>query len=292
MQRTPDTFPSYINDIGQSMMEYVSELTRERVRYRGNGYAPSVNITAPNGSNDAFYIKIDQHYGSSDHVTYMQYGIPAVMFITWPDMWYHSSQDTPDKQDSTQYKRAAVVATGALAVLAVGRRPDGRPRHEREPGSRHRADGRGAAQGGELSRRRGHARRAARGVEGRARRDPPSGQRREGGHRILGRPLCRSRGRAEAARADCRVDRQDDGGVDRLGARGVCAPRAAAQHAAGLRPAADARREGGVEPHRRVHRAGDVLGLRRGPRGGCRGRRRAAAAAAADRAADRRCRST
>ena len=120
MQRTPDTFPSYINDIGQSFMEYVAELTRERVRYRANGYQPVFNITAPNGSNDAFYIKIDQHYGSSDHVTYMQYGIPAVMFITWPDMWYHSSQDTPDKQDSTQYKRAAVVATGALAVLATG----------------------------------------------------------------------------------------------------------------------------------------------------------------------------
>jgi aminopeptidase YwaD len=120
MQRTPDTFPSYINDVGQSMMEYISELTRERVRYRGNGYAPSFNITAPNGSNDAFYIKIDQHYGASDHVTYMQYGIPAVMFITWPDMWYHSSQDTPDKQDPTQYKRAAIVATGALAVIATG----------------------------------------------------------------------------------------------------------------------------------------------------------------------------
>jgi hypothetical protein len=120
MQRTPDTFPSYINDVGQSFMEYVSELTRERVRYRANGYQPVFNITSPNGSNDAFYIKIDQHYGSSDHVTYMQYGIPAVMFITWPDMWYHSSQDTPDKQDSTQYKRAAVVATGALATIATG----------------------------------------------------------------------------------------------------------------------------------------------------------------------------
>jgi len=35
-------------------------------------------------------------------------------------MWYHSSEDTPDKQDSTQYKRAAVVGTGALAVLASG----------------------------------------------------------------------------------------------------------------------------------------------------------------------------
>jgi hypothetical protein len=120
LQRTPDTFPSYINDIGQSMMEYIAELTRERVRYRANGYQPVFNITSPNGSDDAFYIKIDQHYGSSDHVTYMQYGIPAVMFITWPDMWYHSSQDTPDKQDSTQYKRAAIVATGALAVVASG----------------------------------------------------------------------------------------------------------------------------------------------------------------------------
>ena len=120
LQRTPDTFPSYVNDIGQSMMEYIAELTRERVRYRANGYQPVFNITSPNGSDDAFYIKIDQHYGSSDHVTYMQYGIPAVMFITWPDMYYHSSQDTPDKQDPTQYKRAAIVATGALAVVASG----------------------------------------------------------------------------------------------------------------------------------------------------------------------------
>jgi len=120
MQRTPDTFPSYINDVGQSMMEYVSELTRERVRYRANGYAPSISITSPYGSSDAFYIKIDKHYGASDHVTYMQHGIPAVMFITWPDMWYHSSGDTPDKQDSTQYKRAAIVGLGALAVIATG----------------------------------------------------------------------------------------------------------------------------------------------------------------------------
>src|SRR6185295_3169769 len=120
LQRTPDTFPSFLNDIAQSMMEFVSEVTRERVRFRANGYAPSLAVQSPNGSDDAFYIKIDKHYGSSDHVTYMQHGIPAVMFITWPDNWYHSSQDTPDKQDSTQYKRAAVVATGAMAVLATG----------------------------------------------------------------------------------------------------------------------------------------------------------------------------
>jgi hypothetical protein len=120
LQRTPDTFPSYINDVAQSMMEYVADVSRERVRYRANGYGPVQPIVSPRGSSDAFYIKVDKHYGSSDHVTYMQFGIPAVMFITWPDMWYHSSEDTPDKQDPTQYKRATVVGTGALAVLATG----------------------------------------------------------------------------------------------------------------------------------------------------------------------------
>jgi aminopeptidase YwaD len=120
LQRTPDTFPSYINDIAQSMMEWVSDVTRERVRYRANGYAPSLEVVAPTGSRDAFYTRTDKHYGSSDHVTYMQHGIPSVMFITWPDMWYHSSEDTPDKQDPTQYKRAAVVGVGAMAVLATG----------------------------------------------------------------------------------------------------------------------------------------------------------------------------
>lgn len=122
LQRTPDTFPSYINDIGQSMMEYIADISRERIRFRRgpNGYGATQPVDSPNGSKDAFYIKIDKHYGSSDHVTYMQHGIPAVMFITWPDMWYHSSQDTPDKQDSTQYKRAGSVGTGALVALASG----------------------------------------------------------------------------------------------------------------------------------------------------------------------------
>ena len=44
LQRTPDTFPSYLNDIAQSMMEYVADVSRERVRYRANGYAPAQPI--------------------------------------------------------------------------------------------------------------------------------------------------------------------------------------------------------------------------------------------------------
>ncbi|HEY0931727.1 MAG TPA: M28 family peptidase [Gemmatimonas sp.] len=118
LMRSPDSFPSFLNDICQNFMEFVSEITRERVRYRHNGYAPALDVLSPNGSRDPFYIKIDKYYGASDHATYMQHGIPAVIFNTWPDPWYHSSQDTPDKLDPTQFKRAAVVSVGAMTVLA------------------------------------------------------------------------------------------------------------------------------------------------------------------------------
>ena len=144
------------------MMEFVSEITRERIRFRANGYAPSLAVQSPNGSDDAFYIKIDKHYGSSDHVTYMQHGIPAVMFITWPDNWYHSSQDTPDKQDSTQYKRAAVVATGRDDRAGDRRRRDGGAGRLGEPVARRRADGRVVSQGAVVHGRRARRRRRCR----------------------------------------------------------------------------------------------------------------------------------
>jgi len=118
LHRTPDTFPTFLNDLGQSMMEFIAELNRERVRFRSSGYGFTLPVVSPRGSRDPFYIKIDKHYGASDHVTYMQHGIPSLMFITWPDMWYHSSEDTPDKLDPTQFKRAAVVGIGCVSVLA------------------------------------------------------------------------------------------------------------------------------------------------------------------------------
>ncbi len=118
MHRTPDSFPTFLNDIGANMMEVIANLNRERVRYRSGGYGFTLPVIAPTGSQDPFYILVDKHYGASDHVVYLNNGIPSLMFITWPDPFYHSSMDTPDKLDPTQFKRAGVVGLGALAVLA------------------------------------------------------------------------------------------------------------------------------------------------------------------------------
>lgn len=118
LHRTPDSFPSFLNDLSASVLEFVANTNRERLRYRHNGYRFTLPVVAPNGSEDPFYILIEKHYGASDHVVYLNQGIPAVIFSTWPDPWYHSSQDTPDKLDSTQFKRVAVVGTAAMSVLA------------------------------------------------------------------------------------------------------------------------------------------------------------------------------
>ncbi len=118
LHRTPDTFPSFLNDVAQNMMEFVAAINHERIRFRTNGYAFSWPVVSPNGSRDPFHVEIAKHYGASDHVIYLDRGIPSVMFITWPDMWYHSSQDTPDKLDPTQFKRAAVVGIGSMSLLA------------------------------------------------------------------------------------------------------------------------------------------------------------------------------
>jgi aminopeptidase YwaD len=119
MHRTPDTLPSFLNDLCASFMEFIGNLNRERLRYRHNGYAFTLPVTAPNGSLDPFYYFVEKHYGASDHAIYINQGIPAVIFSTWPDMYYHSSQDTPDKLDSTQFKRASVVGAAAMTVLAT-----------------------------------------------------------------------------------------------------------------------------------------------------------------------------
>jgi hypothetical protein len=44
--------------------------------------------------------------------------VPAVMLICWPDMWYHTSGDLPDKSDSTQLKRVSFISAAAGLFLA------------------------------------------------------------------------------------------------------------------------------------------------------------------------------
>jgi hypothetical protein len=120
LHRTPDTLPSFLNDLAASVLEFVARTNRERSVYRTHGYGFSLPVVAPTGSDDPFYALVERQFAASDHRVYLDQGIPGVLFNDWPDMWYHSSYDRAYKGilDATQMKRAAVVGAAVLAVLA------------------------------------------------------------------------------------------------------------------------------------------------------------------------------
>jgi hypothetical protein len=78
-------------------------------------------IVAPTGSEDPMYYYIGTHFGSSDHEVFNDWGVgvPGVVLNTWPDQWYHTSQDRPDKIDPTQMKRAVVITAAAATIIAA-----------------------------------------------------------------------------------------------------------------------------------------------------------------------------
>lgn len=121
LMRTTFGNPHYINDVLENYFVYMGEVNREILANRHNKIIAN-QIIAPSGTDDPFYYQIEQHYGSSDHEVFNHWSthVPGVMLITWPDMYYHTSQDIPNKLDATQLKRAAIIAAaGAYTVAAA-----------------------------------------------------------------------------------------------------------------------------------------------------------------------------
>jgi hypothetical protein len=119
LMRTTFGNPHYLNDVMEHYYRYVGETNREMIHNRRTG-GFTKRIVAPSGSDDPFYYKIDPHYGASDHEVFNDWGIqvPGIMMITWPDLYYHTSEDRPYHCDATQMKRAAVIAAASAYTIA------------------------------------------------------------------------------------------------------------------------------------------------------------------------------
>ncbi|TFH33875.1 MAG: DUF4910 domain-containing protein, partial [Bacteroidia bacterium] len=119
LQRTTYGNPHYINDVMQNYFEYVGITNREGLAVSGRG-GFTKRIVAPSGTDDPFYFQVDDHYGSSDHEVFNDpaVGVPGIMMITWPDLYYHTSQDRADKCDPTELKRVCVIAAAGAYTVA------------------------------------------------------------------------------------------------------------------------------------------------------------------------------
>jgi hypothetical protein len=116
LERTPDSLPSYLNDVLESIIRWVG--ATQNGEFGDEGDKPE--IVSPAGKGDPFYFSVIGFAGGSDHVVFNDggIGVPSVTFNCWPDMWYHTSHDTPDKSDPTQLKRTAFIGIAAAAFLA------------------------------------------------------------------------------------------------------------------------------------------------------------------------------
>jgi len=113
----PQSLPTYLDDAMASFVEWVGKTQRED---SPSGGAHLGRIYSPAGTRDPFYYVIEPLFGISDIIVFVDGAVrvPTVQFMCGPDIWYHSSGDTPDKSDSTQLKRVAFISVAMSIFLA------------------------------------------------------------------------------------------------------------------------------------------------------------------------------
>jgi len=124
MGQSPGHLPSYVDGLARSMVEYLWRTNdfifmSDAPRGRPGGQYFPIPMMEKNGSLDAFRFSIQPTMGGSDQVCFYNpsVAVPGIMFLVWPDQWYHADTDTPDKADPTQLKRAAFL--GAACAWAA-----------------------------------------------------------------------------------------------------------------------------------------------------------------------------
>lgn len=106
VKMTPDSRPSYLNDLVASLLRYVDQ----------------TDIRSPQGANATFNYRlapVAAITSGSDHSVFNNGGIPAMQFNYWGDAFYHSSGDRVEQADPTEMKRVAFMAGAAMYYLAT-----------------------------------------------------------------------------------------------------------------------------------------------------------------------------
>ena len=121
LHRTSFGNPHYVNDVTENFLVYMGETNRSSLLYPARGATYPKPVVAPSGTDDTFIYAIGEHYGASDHEVFNDWGIqvPGIMMITWPDQYYHTSEDRVDKLDATQLKRATVIAAATAYTIGI-----------------------------------------------------------------------------------------------------------------------------------------------------------------------------
>lgn len=103
---TPDSAPGFPDSL---LSHLVDVLFREGKGFSGNAHYP------------LFRVRETPFMGGSDHYILSDptVGIPTPMLNQWPDKFYHTTFDTPDKTDPEMLKRVSILASVYSAFLSM-----------------------------------------------------------------------------------------------------------------------------------------------------------------------------
>lgn len=111
LYRTPDSLPSFINDLLQFHLTEAGKESR---------------LISPDGSHNPFHFEIKGFNWPSDNFILVDSSIrvPCAMLNHWPDAFYHSSEDTVDKCDSTKLRRIGYAVAMTTLTQAYAESDD------------------------------------------------------------------------------------------------------------------------------------------------------------------------
>jgi len=102
LTRTPSSLPSAVNDVVENVA----------------GQVAGTDVRTPRGSLSIMNWRMTPYAGGSDHMMFIDRGIPGVMFSHEPDYTHHTSEDTPDKVDPVELERSELIAAGTMLYLS------------------------------------------------------------------------------------------------------------------------------------------------------------------------------
>ncbi len=110
---TSDSNPSFLNALLESIVDFANSFNSER-------YPPQMDlyIGSMMGSRNRLSCRMVPYTTGTDHELFNNLKIGAATLGAWPDNYYHSSEDSPDKVDPTQLHRAVVIGLAGITTLA------------------------------------------------------------------------------------------------------------------------------------------------------------------------------
>lgn len=117
LSRPPASIPSFIGDVGEAFFDYVVETSRRATASGDDGDA----ILSPEGTKEDFVAEVQGLDLGSDHEVLNAFGIPALYFHDWPDVYIHTHKDSPENMDATKLQRVAFLgATTGYTLAQLG----------------------------------------------------------------------------------------------------------------------------------------------------------------------------